>query len=242
MRLDLYIVQAGLLRSRTLAKEYIENGFVSVNGKTAVKPSYDVSDGCDVAVTAPLPRFVSRGGEKLEAALEEFGIDVCGKVCCDIGASTGGFTDCLLLHGASRVYAIDSGTGQIDPKIAADPRVISIENFNARELTPDTTGNMCDVAVVDVSFISQTLIIPAALSVLKIGGYYVGLIKPQFECGRSGLGKGGVVKDQAVRERAVRSVSDFAREHGLEIRGIMKSPLTGGDGNTEYLMYGIKIR
>lgn len=242
MRLDVYIVRTGMLRSRTLAKEYIENGFVSVNGKTATKPSFDVSGTDAVDVTAPLPRFVSRGGEKLEAALEAFGIDVRNKVCCDVGASTGGFTDCLLKHGALRVYAIDSGTGQIDPELADDPRVVSIENFNARELTPEVTGGFCDVTTVDVSFISQTLIIPAALSVLKTGGEYVGLIKPQFECGRSGLGKGGIVKDRAVREEAVRFVSDFARENGLEVRGITTSPLTGGDGNTEYLMYGIKIR
>ncbi len=241
MRLDVYLVSNGILRSRTLAKEYIEKGSVSVNGKVASKPSLDVSDGDSVKVTAPLPRYVSRGGEKLEAALERFAVNVSGKVCCDIGASTGGFTDCLLKHGAVRVYAIDSGTGQIDPIIAGDPRVVSIEGFNARELTPEITGGLCDVAVVDVSFISQTLIIPAVLSVLKPGGEYVGLIKPQFECGKAGLGKGGIVKSQAVRDEAVKLVSDFGSECGLEIRGIITSPLTGGDGNTEYLMYGVRI-
>ncbi len=242
MRLDVYLVKNGMLRSRTLAKEYIEHGSVSVNGNVANKPSLDVSEGDSVAVTAPLPRYVSRGGEKLHAAIERFMIDVRGKVCCDIGASTGGFTDCLLRHGAERVFAIDSGTAQLDPIIAENPRVISIEGFNARELTPDITSGLCDVAVVDVSFISQTLIIPAALSVLKNGGEYVGLIKPQFECGRSGLGKGGIVRSQTVRDEAVRLVSDFGSKRGLEIRGVFPSPLTGGDGNTEYLMYGVKIR
>ncbi len=242
MRLDLFLVKTGVLRSRTLAKEYVEKGFVTVNGKTVFKPSFEVSEDDKTELSSPLPRYVSRGGEKLEAAIEMFGIDVGGKVCCDIGASTGGFTDCLLQHGASRVFAVDSGTGQIDPKIASDQRVVSVENFNARELTPETFGCLCDVAVVDVSFISQTLIIPAALSVLRSGGEYVGLIKPQFECGRAGLGKRGVVKSQKVRDDAVRSVADAAREYGIQISGVMTSPLTGGDGNTEYLLYGIKIR
>lgn len=240
MRLDLFLVKSGMLKSRTLAKDYVEKKYVSVNGTTAVKPSLEVTEADDVAVVAPLPRYVSRGGEKLEAALGSFGIDARDKVCCDIGASTGGFTDCLLQHGAARVFAIDAGTDQIDKKIAGDPRVVSIENFNARKLTPATTGCLCDLVVADVSFISQTLIIPAALSVLKDGGEYVGLIKPQFECGREGLGKGGVVKDRSVRDEAVRRVSEFAAECGLDVRGIITSPLTGGDGNTEYLMYGIK--
>ncbi len=242
MRLDVFLVRSGMLRSRTLAKEFIENGSVTVNGIPVFKPSVDVKEDDNVAVVSPLPRYVSRGGEKLEAAILSFEIDVHDKVCCDIGSSTGGFTDCLLQHGAARVFAVDSGTDQIDPELKRDPRVVSIENFNARGLSPETTGILCDLAVADVSFISQTLIIPAAFSVLKIGGEYVGLIKPQFECGRSGLGKGGVVKDSTVRDDAVRLVSVCARENGLDVRGIITSPLTGGDGNTEYLMYGIKIR
>ncbi|MBR6915706.1 MAG: TlyA family RNA methyltransferase [Clostridia bacterium] len=242
MRLDIYLVRNGTLRSRTLAKEFIEKGFVSVNGKTVCKASLDVYDSDEVSVNASPPRYVSRGGEKLESALERFDISVRDKVCCDVGASTGGFTDCLLQHGAKRVYSVDSGTAQIDPALASDPRVVSIENFNARALTPETIGEACDLVTVDVSFISQNLILPAALTVLKKGGGYVGLIKPQFECGRSGLGKGGVVKSAAVRDEAVRSVSEFAAECGLDVIGVIPSPLTGGDGNIEYLIYGIKIR
>ena len=240
MRLDLYLVKSGMLKSRMLAKEYIGKGSVTLNGKIVKKPAVDVSEEDVVSLISPLPKYVGRGGVKLEAAIRYFSIDVCGKVCCDIGASTGGFSDCLLQSGASRVYAVDSGTGQIDPTLSSDPRVVSIENFNARNLSVGTIGEFCDIITVDVSFISQCLIIPAAQSVLKKGGIYIGLIKPQFECGREGLGKGGIVKKQSVCDKAIERVLNCTEENGISVTGVMKSPLTGGDGNTEYLMCGLK--
>ena len=240
MRLDRAIVESGLLKSRTLAKQYVESGKVSVNGVIMKKPSVDVGADCEIALESEPPKFVSRGGEKLEEALMFFGLDVSGAVCCDIGASTGGFTDCLLKHGASRVIAVDSGTAQLDPSLLTDPRVVSVENFNARDLTVEVTGCLCDAVTVDVSFISQTYIMPNAVSVLKTGGIYVGLIKPQFECGRERLGKRGIVKDEDVRYDSIQRVTRCAEECGLTVKGVIPSPIKGGDGNVEYLAYCIK--
>lgn len=240
MRLDKAVTERGLLRSRTLAKEYIENGHVTVNGVTVSRPSTDIQDSDMIELSSPLPRYVSRGGLKLEAALDSFGINVNGAVCCDIGASTGGFTDCLLKHGASRVYAVDSGTDQLDPVLRGDGRVVSIEQFNARELNPAVTGVSCDVVTADVSFISQTLIIKPAFSVLRSGGFYIGLIKPQFECGKRFLGKGGIVKDDSARKAAAERVTGYARSLGSVIIGVIPSPIMGGDGNAEFLFCAVK--
>lgn len=237
MRLDLYLHEKGLAKSRSYAKTLIDEGYVTVNGKVAKKPSLDVSENDNVLVTGEPYSYVSRGGVKLEAVLEAFDINVSNYICVDIGASSGGFTDCLLQRGAKKVYAVDSGYGQLDPTLTVDRRVVNIENFNARNLSIETLGESCDIAVTDVSFISQTLIIPAAVKVLKDGAIYASLIKPQFECGRSGLGKGGIVKSKKIMADAVKQVIDCAVFNGLSCKGLITSPIKGGDGNTEFLMY-----
>lgn len=163
-----------------------------------------------------------------------------GMICADIGASTGGFTDCLLKRGASHVYAVDSGVGQLAPALCADPRVTNIEHFNARNLTPDTIGRLCDIAVADLSFISQTYILQNVRDILRPGGMYVGLIKPQFECGRSALDRHGIVKSRAHHKAAITRVLDCAVLCGLVPRAVIPSPITGGDGNREFLMWCVK--
>lgn len=239
MRLDAYIFEKALAKSRTFAKTLIEGGYVTVNGICAKKPAMDISDGDAVEVTGAPYGYVSRGGVKLEAALDAFAIDVNNAVCVDIGASCGGFTDCLLQHGASKVYAVDSGTDQLDNKLRCDSRVVSMEGFNARELDKDFLGEECRIAVADVSFISQTLIIPAVKRVLSRGGVYIFLIKPQFECGRQALSKGGIVKDRKQQAAAVRRTLNCAGDNGFGVLGLIKSPVTGQDGNTEFLAYCI---
>lgn len=236
MRIDLYLSENALAKSRSFARILIEEGYVTVNGRVVKKPSFDVTDNDSVVVTGKPYSFVSRGGVKLLEALREFNISVNGKRAVDIGASSGGFTDCLLQNGAVKVYAIDSGSGQLDESLLHDDRVVNIENFNARNLTLDDIGERCDIAVTDVSFISQTLIIPSVVNVLTDGGIFVSLIKPQFECGKSGLGKGGIVKDKKVMAEAVKRVISCAAENGLGCKGIVRSPILGGDGNTEFLM------
>ncbi len=242
MRLDAYLAEKGLAKSRSFAKTLIDEGFVEVNGKKAEKASFCVSESDSVVVTGKPYSYVGRGGVKLEAAIKCFQIDVSDFVCVDIGASSGGFTDCLLQNGASRVFAVDTGSDQLDISLREDSRVINIENFNARELKAETLGELCDIAVTDVSFISQTLIIPAAYGVLKENALYVSLIKPQFECGREGLGKGGIVKNKKVMHTAVEKVIDFADKSGLGCAGLVKSPILGGDGNCEFLMICYKNR
>lgn len=236
MRLDAFLAEKGLAKSRSFAKTLIDEGFVEVNGKNVRKASLDVSESDIVVVTGRPYTYVGRGGVKLEAAIKSFKIDVSDFVCVDIGASSGGFTDCLLQNGAARVYAVDTGSDQLDETLRTDERVINIENFNARDLKTETLGELCDIAVTDVSFISQTLIIPAACGVLKENALYVSLIKPQFECGREGLGKGGIVKSKKVMHAAVEKVIDFADRSGLGCSGLLKSPILGGDGNCEFLM------
>lgn len=236
MRIDKYLVTRGLVSGREGAKRLIEAGAVSVNGQTVYKPSFEVSAGDAVGVREDENRsYVSRGALKLEAAMQAFELDVAGLVALDIGASTGGFTDCLLRHGAARVYALDAGVGQLHPTFAAHPRVVGIDKYNARNLCFADFGFCFDMAVMDVSFISQTLIIPALPAVLKAGAPFVSLIKPQFEAGRQNIGKGGIVKSAAARREAVTRVLDCAAAHGFGCRGIIPSPITGGDGNLEYL-------
>ncbi|MBQ4066417.1 MAG: TlyA family RNA methyltransferase [Clostridia bacterium] len=236
MRIDTYLADHGLAKSRSFAKILIDEGFVTVNGVVVKKPSIDVSDFDRVLVTGAPYSYVSRGGVKLEAALERFEISVLGLTAVDIGASSGGFTDCLLKRGAVKVFAVDSGSGQLDSSLCHDERVVNIENFNARNLTADDLGQTCDIAVTDVSFISQTLIIPAAVKVLCEGGLYVSLIKPQFECGKSGLGKGGIVKSKKIMAECIKKVISCAAQNGLGCFGLIRSPIQGGDGNTEFLM------
>lgn len=241
MRLDAAVFERGLSKSRSRAADDIRAGCVLVNGLIITKPSYAVSDSDEIT----LPdgghlKYVSRGALKLEAALDSFAIDVSGVVGADIGASTGGFTDCLLKRGAVRVYAVDCGTDQLDISLRSDPRVISIENFNARELTAHTFGEYVDIAVMDLSFISQTLVLPAVAQVVKDGGKVVSLVKPQFECGRAALSKGGIVKKASDHIAALRRVTECADAIGLAVAGAIVSPILGGDGNKEYLMYFIK--
>lgn len=236
VRLDLFLTENSICDSRTRAQELIKSGLVTVNGITVLKPSYQVEDGdevvCDASGACP---YVSRGGLKLKAAIDAFKVDVRNTVCIDIGSSTGGFTDCLLKSGADKVYAVDSGSSQLHSSLRTDPRVVCMENTNARYLTSADLPEEIDLAVMDVSFISQTKLYPAVVSVLKPDGILLSLIKPQFEVGRSGVGKGGVVKDSKLREKAVNDVRDAAMSYGLICEGTVLSPIKGGDGNTEYL-------
>lgn len=236
MRADVFVYSGGYAKSRNAARILIESGAVIIDGNTVTKPSEEIDENAEHTVEiTKTEKFVSRGGLKLEAALEAFAIDVNGMDAIDIGASTGGFTDCLLKRGARFVVAVDSGEGQLDKVLACDKRVKSIEKYNARQLTDEIIPNKADIAVMDVSFISQTLIIPRIRSVLKDNGAFVSLIKPQFEAGRTAVGKGGVVKKAQDRLNAVLRVKDCAAEYGLSLTGLIVSPITGGDGNIEYL-------
>ena len=239
MRADVFLATFGHAKSREAAKRLIDAGRVSIDGKVINKPSIDIDDGAEHSVNvAESDEFVSRGGLKLEGALEAFDIDVRGWRAVDIGASTGGFTHCLLRRGASLVYAVDSGHGQLDVSLLKDERVINIEGFNARGLCSGERGILpCDLdgAVMDVSFISQTYILPGIVGLLKEGGVLVSLIKPQFEAGRGAVGKGGIVKSAADRLFAVKRVLSCACESGFGLIGLAVSPIKGGDGNVEYL-------
>ena len=235
MRIDKLVHARGLAKSREAAQKMIKDGNISVGGKIVTKVSADVPDECEISVVGETLRYVSRGGLKLERALDEFALDVTGLDCVDIGASTGGFTDCLLQHGAARVRAVDVGRSQLDASLASDPRVISYEGVNARYITPDDIGGTCDMVVCDVSFISQTLILPAISGLLNEGGRVVTLIKPQFEAGRANIGKNGIVKDRQVHADVIERVLDAAQLAGLECVGLTASPILGGDGNREYL-------
>ncbi len=235
MRADVYLAEKGICESRSKAKSCIEDGLLFVNGVNVKKCSFEIKEADNVEIRGEVMPFVSRGGLKLLGAIDAFGLDVNGLICADIGASTGGFTDCLLQHGAKKVYAIDCGSGQLHHSLLTDTRVKNIENFNARELTAETLGEKCDVAVMDVSFISQTLLYGAVRSVLKDGGRFISLIKPQFEAGRSALGRGGIVKDQKAHISVIKSVTKTANSFGLSLTGLIPSPIEGGDGNREYL-------
>ena len=237
MRLDLFLSETRENISRSLAKELIVKGAVTVNGKTVTKPAFDVCEADDITVDTTLKKYASRGGLKLEAALDSFDIDPSGARALDVGASSGGFTDCLLKRGAELVVAVDSGVGQLAECLVNDERVISIEKFNARFMTPKDLPFLPSIAVMDVSFISAKLIIPRVFECLCDGGDYVCLIKPQFEVGKEGLGKGGIVKDDKLRQRAVDEVIDFAKKCGFLHIATIKSPITGGDGNIEFLAH-----
>lgn len=240
MRVDKYLFDEGYFPSRQSAKDHIEAGLVSVNGSTNIKPSLEVDDNVQIKVIGKLHEFVSRGGLKLKAALELFNIDVQNKIAVDIGASTGGFTDCLLQNGASVVYAIDSGKDQLSKQLKDDPRVHSFESTNARYLTQQTYGVSFEIAVMDVSFISQTLLYNSVSSLLIDGGIFVSLVKPQFEVGKKYVGKGGIVKDGAIYESVFKNICDKAFESSLVCKNIIPSPILGKDGNREFLAYFIK--
>ncbi len=236
MRIDTWLTEEGYLPSRAKAKEMILNGAVYCDGIKVDKPSFTVKDGVKIEVRDdPLLRYVGRGGLKLEAALDAFSVSVTDKVAMDIGASSGGFTDCLLQRGAAFVYAVDSGNGQLHPKLGKDQRVCSMEGCNARYLQRKDFPTVPTLAVMDVSFISQTLLYPAIYHVMARGGTLISLIKPQFELDRAALGKGGIVKDEKKRAEAIKRVTESAEAIGFTLRGMITSPITGGDGNTEYL-------
>ena len=263
MRADLYLTRYGHASSRTLARKLIEDGAVTVDGRVLTKASEEIPDGdhtVSVAATDDT-RFVGRGGLKLEAALRAFQIDPTGLTLADIGASTGGFTDCLLKQGATLVFAVDAGHGQLHPSLQSDPRVRPAEGMNARSLTsadlvgvdtmwraehPDAVtapfSGTVDGIVMDVSFISQTLLHPALSSILKGGGWMVALIKPQFELTKSALNKQGIVKQERDRRAAVDRVLASAAACGFDALSVIPSPIEGGDGNREFLAHFVKKR
>ena len=236
-RLDVTMVEQGLADSRTRAQALILEGRVRVNGQVETKASRTLADDASVEVEAP-PRFVSRGGEKLEGAFALWGLEVSDKICLDVGSSTGGFTDCLLQHGAKRVMAVDVGTNQLAYKLRSDPRVWVRENYNARFMKAEDLPDVPEVAVTDVSFISLRLILPPIRDVLAPGGHIVALIKPQFEVGK-GNAPGGLVRDEKLRLEARDGIVRFATEElGLELLGLAESPIRGKEmGNVEYLSF-----
>jgi 23S rRNA (cytidine1920-2'-O)/16S rRNA (cytidine1409-2'-O)-methyltransferase len=235
-RVDVLVVERGLAESRTKAQALILAGQVVVDDQRVDKPGSLVPVEAELRLKGEVLPYVSRGGLKLKAAMDRFGLDVSGRVCADIGASTGGFTDCLLQHGATRVHAIDVGYGQLHEKLRKDPRVRSRERVNARYLTEEDLPEKVGVVVIDVSFISLTQVLPSVLRFLAPGGLLVALVKPQFEVGRERIGKGGVVRDAAARQEAIDAVVAFAREQGLHVRGVMDSTLPGPAGNVEALL------
>ena len=234
-RLDRWMVDHGLIESREKAQALIMAGEVLLNGQKASKPGQPVPDDARIEVLTR-QKYVSRGGLKLEAALHEFRINVTGFVCADFGSSTGGFTDCLLQHGAAEVYAIDVGTNQLDWRLRNDPRVIVHEGVNARYLETDVIAEPVDLSVCDVSFISATMILPAMIRVLKPFGSMVVLVKPQFEVGRDQVGKGGIVREPELHQMACDKVREFVAAQGFET-AMMESPITGAEGNKEFLLH-----
>lgn len=231
------MVNRGMCDSREQGKRLVLAGEVKVDGRLVDKPAERFGEEAVVEIRQK-PRFVGRGGLKLEGALEHFGIDVTGWTCLDVGASTGGFTDCLLQRGAAKVHAVDVGTNQLVWKLRSDPRVVSKEKFNARHMRPEDIGEKVRLAVMDLSFISLTKVLPAVFGVLEDGGEVVCLIKPQFELEREDVGKGGIVRDEALRERAVEKIRSFVTEgHGREWKGVMPASIPGADGNQEFLAW-----
>ncbi len=235
MRADVYLAQNGYTKSRSAAKELIEGGKVTFDGKVLKKPSDEVDENIDHKIEVVKEKYVCRGALKLEGALDNFNIDPSGKICIDIGASTGGFTDLLLRRGAKKVFAVDSGHGQLDPSLLTDERVVNIEGYNARYLNKNDFPFCFDMAVMDVSFISQTYIHMGISDVLSDMGILISLIKPQFEAGRAAVGKGGIVKKKEDREASILKVVESAAKCGLFCLDVMRSPIDGGDGNIEYL-------
>ena len=236
-RLDVLLVSRGLAPSREKAKTMIMEGNVFVNNNREDKAGSTFADDCKIEIHGNTLKYVSRGGLKLEKAMTHFGITLDGKVCMDIGASTGGFTDCMLQNGASKVYSVDVGYGQFAWKLRQDPRVVCMEKTNIRYVTPEDIDDALDFASVDVSFISLTKVLGPARALLKDDGQMVCLIKPQFEAGREKVGKKGVVRDKAVHEEVINKVIDFALEIGFSIHNLEYSPIKGPEGNIEYLVY-----
>ena len=236
-RLDVAVFERGYAETREKAKALIMAGSVYVNGQKALKGGTNVKADDVIEVRGAVNPYVSRGGLKLEKAMQAFGLSLTDCVCMDIGASTGGFTDCMLAHGASKVYAIDVGYGQLAWKLRCDSRVVNLERTNFRYVTREQVPEEIDFASVDVSFISLRLILPVLHDLLRENGRAVCLIKPQFEAGRAHIGKKGVVRDRAVHTDVIRQILAFAAEHGFSVLNAEYSPIKGPEGNIEYLMY-----
>ncbi len=239
VRLDRLILERGFVESRAKGQALILSGQVLANDRKIDKAGALVPEDANIRILGEQMPYVSRGGLKLEAALREFKIDVTGKTAMDVGASTGGFTDCLLQRGAGKVYAVDVGYGQMAWKLRQDQRVVVIERVNIRDMAPSLVPEQVDIAVIDVSFISLEKVIPPVQQFLKPGAAVVALIKPQFEVNREQVGKGGIVRDEAAREAAKERITAFVQEQGFDVRGVIPSPITGQDGNVEYLIHAV---
>ena len=238
IRLDVYLTEKGLTSSRERAKALIMAGQVYIKNQKCDKAGTMLDENeTEVEVRGEQLKYVSRGGLKLEKAMQEFPITLVGKVTMDIGASTGGFTDCMLQNGARKVYAVDVGYGQFAWKLRSDERVVNMERTNIRYVTPEDIGEPIDFASIDVSFISLKLVLPAAYNLLSPDGEIVALIKPQFEAGKGQVGKKGVVRDKNIHFDVIRGVLDFATENGFKLLGLSFSPIKGPEGNIEYLAY-----
>ena len=240
MRVDIYLAENGYVKSRQSAKNLIEGGKVVLDGRRVEKPSEQIDETSEHEISVEKEKYVCRGAFKLEGALDSFLITPRGMTCIDIGASTGGFTDVLLQRGAEKVYAVDSGHGQLALSLACDGRVVNIEGYNARNLSKSDFPCLFDIAVIDVSFISQTYMHRGIAEVLRDDGLLVSLIKPQFEAGRGAIGKNGIVKKREDREAAILRVVESAEQNGLFCKALIRSPIEGGDGNIEYLAYFTK--
>lgn len=237
VRLDQLLLKKGITDSREKARALIIEGKVIVNGNKVEKPGSMVDENSEITLCGDTLPYVSRGGLKLEHAIKYFSIEVKDKVAMDIGASTGGFTDCLLKHGAKRVYAIDVGYGQLAWKLRTDPRVIAIERTNIRYMERERIPESVDIATIDVSFISLKLVIPKVLEFLKPRGEMVALIKPQFEVGKGEIEKGGIVRSEEKRVKVVENMKNFFESLSLKVIGVVESPIKGQKGNIEYLIY-----
>jgi 23S rRNA (cytidine1920-2'-O)/16S rRNA (cytidine1409-2'-O)-methyltransferase len=233
-RIDVLLAERGLAESRSAAQRMVMAGQVRIAGQVVHKPSQRVARGALIEIESP-PRYVSRGGEKLAAALEAFGVGVHGRTCADVGASTGGFTDCLLQHGAARVYSIDVGKGLLHWRLRNHPRVVVMERTNARSLK--SLPEPIEMTTIDASFISLRLLLPSVVGWLAKRGQVIALVKPQFEAGRKSVGRGGVVRDPEVRRQVLEQIMTFAAQAGLGPQGLMRSPLLGPKGNVEFLLW-----
>ena len=235
-RLDIVLIERGLANTADKARALIMAGQVVVGDHTVDKSGRQVAVDAEIRIKGGVLPYVSRGGLKLRKALNEFAVDVNGLVAIDVGASTGGFSDCLLQAGARKVFAVDVGYGQLAWKLQQDPRVISMEKTNIRHLLPEQLDAVPDLAVIDASFIPLAKVLPATVNLVRPGGWIIALIKPQFEVAKSEVGKGGIVRDPAAHEKVVEAVSQTARELGLMVSGLCESPITGADGNREFLI------
>lgn len=239
-RLDVALVERGLAPTRARARDAVDRGTVTVDGRVETRPAAPVGEGARIEISDPASRWVSRAALKLVGALDAFALSPEGRTCLDVGASTGGFTQVLLARGAAHVTAIDVGHGQLAPLVAEDPRVTAIEGLNARDLARDHLARAPDFVVADVSFISLTLALPPALELARPGAIGVFLVKPQFEVGRDGIGKGGLVRDEAAAEAAVDRIARFLEDHDWRVLGRAPAAIAGGDGNREHVLAAVK--